>query len=69
MYVMGTVCAQLLLQIFDICLKKQSKKGGRDQESTQSSITPDPGYHMGKWQKHNKAKRSDLSQQVTTRQQ
>ena len=24
-----------------------SKKGGKDQESTQSSTTPDPGYHMG----------------------
>ena len=40
----------------------------------QSSTTPDPGYHMRKWQKHNKtsqtrAKRSALSQQVATRQQ
>ena len=26
----------------------QSKKGGKDQESIQSSITPEPGYHMGK---------------------
>ena len=26
----------------------KSKKGGKDQESIQSSITPDPGYHMGK---------------------
>ena len=25
-----------------------SKKGGKDQESIQSSTTPDPGYHMGK---------------------
>ena len=25
-----------------------SKKGGKDQESIQSSATPDPGYHMGK---------------------
>ena len=25
----------------------------KDQESIQSSITPDPGYNMGKWQKHN----------------
>ena len=31
----------------------QSKKGGKDQESIQSSTKPDPGYHMGKWQKHN----------------
>ena len=25
-----------------------SKKGGKDQESIQSSTTPDPEYHMGK---------------------
>ena len=25
-----------------------SKKGGKEQESIQSSTTPDPGYHMGK---------------------
>ena len=31
-----------------------SKKGGKDQESIQSSTTPDPGHHMRKWQKHNK---------------
>ena len=24
------------------------KKGGKDQESIQSSTTPDPGYQMGK---------------------
>ena len=30
-----------------------SKNGGKDQESIQSSTTPDPGYHMGKLQKHN----------------
>ena len=29
----------------------KSKKGSKDQESVQSSITPDPGYHMEKWQK------------------
>ena len=29
----------------------KGKKYGKDQESTQSSITPDTGYHMGKWQK------------------
>ena len=26
----------------------KSKKDGKDQESIQSSTTPDPGYHMGK---------------------
>ena len=44
----------------------QSKKGSKDQESIQSSTTPVPGYHMGKWQKYNKTsqtrgKRSALS--------
>ena len=27
---------------------RQSKKGGKDQESMQSSTTPDPAYRMGK---------------------
>ena len=27
---------------------KYSKKDSKDQETTQSSTTPDPGYHMGK---------------------
>ena len=27
---------------------------GKTQESIQSSFTPDPGHHMGKWQKHKK---------------
>ena len=31
----------------------KSKKGDKDQELIQSSTTPDPGYHMGKWQKYN----------------
>ena len=31
----------------------ESKKDGKDQESIQSSTTPDPGYHMGKWHNHN----------------
>ena len=29
------------------------KKGGKDQESIQSSTTPDPGYFTEKWQKRN----------------
>ena len=29
-------------------IKKQSKKGGKDQETIQISTTPDVGYHMGK---------------------
>ena len=56
-----------------LCVQYESKKGGKDQESIQSSTTPDPGYLMGKEQPHNLtpqmiAKRSGLSQQVTTRQ-
>ena len=31
----------------------ESKKGGKDQESIQSSTTRDPGYQMWKCQKHN----------------
>ena len=30
-------------------MKFQNKKGGKDQESIQLSITPDPGYHLEKW--------------------
>ena len=28
-----------------------SKEEGKDQESIQSSTTPDPGHWLGKWQK------------------
>ena len=57
-----------------LCVQYESKKGGKDQESIQSSTTPDPGYKMGMEQPHNltpqtRSKRSALSQQVTTRQQ
>ena len=49
----------------------QSREEGKDQELIQSSATPDPldpGYHMGKLQiTHRRAKKSALSQQVTTR--
>ena len=31
-----------------------SKEEGKHQESIQSSTTPDPGHHMGKWGKHMK---------------
>ena len=30
------------------------KKDDKDQETIQSSTTPDPGYNMGKYQKYNK---------------
>ena len=29
-------------------VRNRSKKDGKDQESLQSSTTPDQGYHMGK---------------------
>ena len=29
----------------------QAKEEGKDQESIQSSTKPDPGHHLGKWQK------------------
>ena len=32
------------ITVFDVV----SKKDGKDQETIQSSTTPDPGYHMGK---------------------
>ena len=31
-----------------LCTEIIGKKGGKDQETIQSSTTPDPGYHMGK---------------------
>ena len=33
---------------------KQFKQEGKDRESIESNTTPDPGHHMGKWQKHKK---------------
>ena len=33
---------------FRLFKRLQSNKGGKHQESIQSSTTPDPGYHMGK---------------------
>ena len=30
----------------------ENKQEGKDQESIQSSTTPDPGHHMGRWQEH-----------------
>ena len=32
----------------------KSKEEGKDQEWIQSSTTPCPGHHMGKWEKHKK---------------
>ena len=43
------------------------------QESTHSCTKPDPGHHMGNWQRHNKTSRTreprsqSFPQQVTTR--
>ena len=57
-----------------LCVQYETKNGGKDHESKQSSTTPDTGYKMGQEQSHNltpqtRAKRSALSQQVTTSQQ
>ena len=47
-------CCSMLIRINgfvfcdDVVHKLESKKGGKDQETIQSSTTPDPGYHMGK---------------------
>ena len=30
------------------CILRAGKVDGKDQETIQSSTTPDPGYHMGK---------------------
>ena len=35
-------------------MKVQENREGKDQELIQSGTTPDPGYHMGKGQIHNK---------------
>ena len=40
------VCFLLGLELRDIC--HRSKEKGKDQESIQSSTTPDPGHHLGK---------------------
>ena len=45
-----TVCFARPHQLETVESRKSESK---DQESIQSSTTPDPGYHMGKWQKHN----------------
>ena len=43
---------------FNISQDAKKSKEGKDQESIQSSTTPDPGHHMGKWQKHNHTQES-----------
>ena len=48
---------------------QQSKKDGKDQETIQSSVTPDQGYHMGKNPINITNKSQEVFQQVTTRQQ
>ena len=47
---LASICGLLLLFTFAMFrgLRNQSEKGGKDQESVQSSTTPDPGYHIGK---------------------
>ena len=43
---LGSFRAYFAGNIIDCCDK--SKKDGKDQETIQSSTTPDPGYHKGK---------------------
>ena len=38
-----------------IRVSKKIMEEGKDQETIQSSTTPDPGHIMGKWQKHKKS--------------
>ena len=57
-----------------IYVQYETKNGGKDHESKQSSTTPDTGYKMGQEQSHNlkpqtRAKKSAHSQQVTISQQ
>ena len=37
-----------------VTYRDATKEEGKDQESIQSSISPDPGHHMGKCKKHKK---------------
>ena len=75
---MSYLCYQLFTFYGDSIMKLwifaniQRKEEGKDQESIQSSTTPDPEHHMGKRKNagnitYKRAKRSALSQQVTTR--
>ena len=67
---MHLVASRICVFVFD----NQSKKKGKDKESKQSGTPPDAGYQ---WESDNftirpsqtKAKRSALSQQVSTRHQ
>ena len=55
------------LEMFKILLHVyKSKEEDKDQESIQSSTTPDPGYQWESNTSQTRAKRSALSQQVTT---
>ena len=45
--------AYMWIMKIEMCVY-QSKKEVKDQELIQLGTTPDPGHHMGKWQKHNK---------------
>ena len=38
-----------IIMLDDAIGTKVSRKGGKDQKWIQSSTTPDPGYHMGKF--------------------
>ena len=62
--------ANLEVRLFRIKVSKGAKT--RNRYNQVHCNTPNPGYHMGKWQSYSKtqqtrAKRSALSQQVTTK--
>ena len=42
----------------------KSKEEGKDQESIQSSTTPDPEHHLGKWQKHTKTSQYKRAKEI-----
>ena len=54
-------CKLSIFQLFSVAehaglsaALSEIKEEGKDQETIQSSTTPDPEHHMGKWQKHKK---------------
>ena len=50
--------------LFEYIDGTRSKYEVKDQESIQSSTTPDPEHHMGKWKKHTRKNHIQESQEV-----
>ena len=52
---LGAIWSAVILFAIKVTkVRRHSKEEGKDQESIHSSTTPDPGHHMGIWQKHKK---------------